>query len=71
MFSLPRSFDYILDQQAYVAVDAGKQADAEVIQAFKSHPVHKVGGGLGVHMTAAAAPPGCCCGGTYGTACLL
>ncbi|PSC69959.1 acetohydroxy acid isomeroreductase isoform B [Micractinium conductrix] len=33
-------FDYILDQQAYVAVDAGKQADAETIQAFKSHPVH-------------------------------
>jgi len=33
-------FDYILDQQAYVAVDSGKQADSEVIQAFKSHPVH-------------------------------
>ncbi|KAL4858940.1 Ketol-acid reductoisomerase [Chlorella vulgaris] len=33
-------FDYVLDQQAYVAVDAGKQTDAEVIQAFKSHPVH-------------------------------
>ena len=32
----------MLDQQAYVAVDAGKQADAEVIQAFKSHPVHSV-----------------------------
>jgi hypothetical protein len=38
------SFDYVLDQQAYVAVDAGKQADAEVIQAFKSHPVHSVSG---------------------------
>lgn len=25
-------FDYVLDQQAYVAVDAGKQTDAEVIQ---------------------------------------
>lgn len=37
------SFDYILDQQAYVAVDAGKEANPEVIQAFKSHPVHKVG----------------------------
>ena len=39
----PCSFDYILDQQAYVAVDAGKEANPEVIQAFKSHPVHKVG----------------------------
>jgi ketol-acid reductoisomerase len=34
-------FDYILDQQAYVSVDAGTQANPEVIQAFKSHPVHK------------------------------
>lgn len=33
-------FDYILDQQAYVAIDAGTPADPEVISAFKSHPVH-------------------------------
>lgn len=33
-------FDYILEQQAYVSVDAGEQADPEVISAFKSHPVH-------------------------------
>jgi len=45
--SPPCSFDYILDQQAYVAVDAGTQANPEVIQAFKSHPVHKVGGQRG------------------------
>jgi ketol-acid reductoisomerase len=33
-------FDYVLDQQAYVAVDAGTAADPEIISAFKSHPVH-------------------------------
>lgn len=33
-------FDYVLDQQAYVAVDNGAPANPEVIQSFKSHPVH-------------------------------
>ena len=33
-------FDYVLDQQAYVAVDAGTPADPELISQFKSHPVH-------------------------------
>jgi len=33
-------FDYILDQQAYVAVDAGVPASPEAIAAFTSHPVH-------------------------------
>ncbi|GAB4814450.1 hypothetical protein N2152v2_001496 [Parachlorella kessleri] len=34
-------FDYILEQQAYVAVDNDEPVDTEVLQAFKSHPVHK------------------------------
>jgi len=35
-------FDYILDQQAYVAVDNGTAMNsAEDVNAFKSHPVHK------------------------------
>lgn len=33
-------FDYVLEQQAYVSVDAGKPADPEIISSFKSHPVH-------------------------------
>ena len=33
-------FDYVLDQQAYVAVDAGAQARPEAIAAFVAHPVH-------------------------------
>lgn len=34
-------FDYILDQQAYVAVDSGAKPDPEIISSFKSHPVHQ------------------------------
>lgn len=34
-------FDYILDQQAYVAVDNGSAKNDEVISQFKSHAVHK------------------------------
>eukprot|EP00889_Picochlorum_renovo_P005947 jgi/Picre1/32977/NNA_008304.t1 len=34
-------FDYILDQQAYVAVDNGSAKNDEVISQFKSHSVHK------------------------------
>ncbi len=34
-------FDYNLSQQAYVAVDAGQAADPEIIERFKTHPVHE------------------------------
>ena len=34
-------FDYILDQQAYIAVDNGSAKNDEVISQFKSHAVHK------------------------------
>ncbi|WPT17857.1 Ketol-acid reductoisomerase [Picochlorum sp. SENEW3] len=34
-------FDYVLDQQAYVAVDNGSAKNDEVISQFKSHSVHK------------------------------
>eukprot|EP00884_Botryococcus_braunii_P007184 jgi/Botrbrau1/16467/Bobra.0142s0061.1 len=34
-------FDYILDQQAYVAVDNNQELDPEVFQKFLSDPVHK------------------------------
>jgi ketol-acid reductoisomerase len=34
-------FDYILDQQAYVAVDNGTAVDPETISDFKNHPVHR------------------------------
>ena len=40
-------FDYMLDQQAYVAIDQNLPIDQEVFNQFLSHPVHKVG------------PPGC------------
>ncbi|KAG2490509.1 hypothetical protein HYH03_011131 [Edaphochlamys debaryana] len=33
-------FDYIIDQQAFVAIDNGVQADKEVMAEFLSHPVH-------------------------------
>merc|ERR1711985_199411 len=33
-------FDYILDQQAYVAVDEGIQVDEELKQDFLNHEVH-------------------------------
>lgn len=36
-------FDYILDQQAYVAIDNNEQLDPEVFSEFFRHPVHKVG----------------------------
>ena len=36
-------FDYILDQQAYVAIDNSEQLDPEVFSEFFRHPVHKVG----------------------------
>ncbi len=35
-------FDYVLDQQAYVAVDAGAKADKELMQTFVNDDVHKV-----------------------------
>ncbi len=34
-------FDYLLSQLAYPAVDSGKEVDAELIDQFKNHPVHK------------------------------
>eukprot|EP00245_Coleochaete_scutata_P005095 TRINITY_DN18380_c0_g2_i1.p1 TRINITY_DN18380_c0_g2~~TRINITY_DN18380_c0_g2_i1.p1 ORF type:complete len:647 (+),score=140.58 TRINITY_DN18380_c0_g2_i1:123-1943(+) len=34
-------FDYILEQQAYVAVDAGAPIDAGLLEAFKNDSVHK------------------------------
>lgn len=34
-------FDYILDQQAYTAVDNGKPVDKDLIAAFENHPVHQ------------------------------
>ncbi|EFJ48783.1 hypothetical protein VOLCADRAFT_74529 [Volvox carteri f. nagariensis] len=34
-------FDYIVEQQAFVAVDAGVPTDAEVMREFLSHPVHR------------------------------
>jgi hypothetical protein len=36
-------FDYILDQQAYVAIDNKEQLDLELFQSFITDPVHKVG----------------------------
>ena len=36
-------FDYILDQQAYVAIDNNEQLDPEVFSEFLRHRVHKVG----------------------------
>ncbi|GIL45945.1 hypothetical protein Vafri_3052, partial [Volvox africanus] len=34
-------FDYIIEQQAFVAVDAGTPTDAEVMREFLAHPVHR------------------------------
>ncbi len=34
-------FDYILSQQAFVDIDAGRAADGKCIEAFKNNPVHK------------------------------
>lgn len=34
-------FDYILEQQAYAAVDNGTATNSEVLSQFKSHPVHQ------------------------------
>lgn len=39
-------FDYLLSQLAYTAVDAGKQPDPSIIQAFVDHPVHSAVGTL-------------------------
>lgn len=33
-------FDYILEQLAYTAIDSKKPVNQELIQAFKTHPVH-------------------------------
>ncbi|KAG2432984.1 hypothetical protein HXX76_008712 [Chlamydomonas incerta] len=33
-------FDYIIEQQAFADIDAGKQADKEVMAEFLAHPVH-------------------------------
>ena len=33
-------FDYNLEQQAYVAVDSGAEADAELEQKFLNNPAH-------------------------------
>ncbi len=35
-------FDYILEQQAYVAIDNAEPLDPEVFSEFQRHPVHKV-----------------------------
>ena len=35
-------FDYILEQQAYVAIDNKEPLDAEVFQKFLNDPVHQV-----------------------------
>lgn len=35
-------FDYNLTQQAYVDLDRGKSTDASLIEAFKSHIVHRI-----------------------------
>jgi ketol-acid reductoisomerase len=35
-------FDYILEQQAYTAIDGGAATDAKLIEAFKKHPVHAI-----------------------------
>jgi ketol-acid reductoisomerase len=35
-------FDYILDQQAYVAVDNQQELDPETFQKFLNDPVHQV-----------------------------
>jgi ketol-acid reductoisomerase len=34
-------FDYILTQQAFVDIDAGKPASKKIISAFLKNPVHK------------------------------
>ncbi|GLC42729.1 hypothetical protein PLESTB_001132300 [Pleodorina starrii] len=34
-------FDYIIEQQAFVAVDAGTPTDSEVMAEFLAHPVHR------------------------------
>ncbi len=34
-------FDYIIEQQALVDVDSGKEADKEVMAEFLAHPVHR------------------------------
>lgn len=34
-------FDYILDQQAYTAVDNGAPVNEDLIKAFEEHPVHQ------------------------------
>jgi len=34
-------FDYLLSQEAYVAVDEGKALDSKLMDAFKANPIHK------------------------------
>jgi ketol-acid reductoisomerase len=33
-------FDYSLSSSAYVAIDAGKGADAALVEKFKANPIH-------------------------------
>lgn len=35
-------FDYALMQQAYVALDSGRAAPGERVEAFRRHPIHDV-----------------------------
>ena len=43
-------FDYILDQQAYVALDQNLDLNQEYLQQFLSDPVHKVRLVHGIHI---------------------
>jgi ketol-acid reductoisomerase len=35
-------FDYLITEQAYVAVDDNAKLDADLVPAFKSHVIHEV-----------------------------
>ena len=35
-------FDYLLTQQAFVAIDTGADLDEKVFEAFLTHPIHPV-----------------------------
>ena len=37
-----RRFDYVLEQQAYVAIDNNEPLDEDVVNDFLKDPVHKV-----------------------------
>ena len=40
--ALSRRFDYVLDQQAYVAIDNDEPLNEDIINDFLKDPVHKV-----------------------------